>query len=64
MTVRRFVTIIASVFVLWALVICVCLSRAEFPVVRKDTVYLPHLTPASAWLDSVVRVDSLKARKR
>lgn len=32
--------------------------------ITTNTVYLPHLTPASAWLDSVVRADSLKAKRK
>jgi hypothetical protein len=55
--------------IVWAAVLFVISARAELPpgmhlanLVRVDTAYCPHRTPASAWLDSVVRVDSLNAK--
>lgn len=57
----RSLTIAAFIMtLLWALVIAVCLSRAELPagmhrasIVRADTVMRPHLTPTTRTLDSL-----------
>lgn len=55
---------------LWALVIFVALASAELPAgmhrdsITSDTVVFRSGTPASAWLDSVARVDSLKLERR
>ncbi|MBE3140819.1 MAG: hypothetical protein IMZ53_09575 [Thermoplasmata archaeon] len=68
MTIRSITTTAAIMACILALAMF-CLSQCE-PVaqevpqeVRVDTVLHPYQTPASAWIDSVARVDSLKAER-
>lgn len=70
MTPRRAVLAVSYFLAFWALVICVCLVRAELPegmyrasVVRVDTLIDFGGTPATRWLDSVMHEDSLKLER-
>ncbi|RPH88482.1 MAG: hypothetical protein EHM66_00300 [Deltaproteobacteria bacterium] len=71
MSPRRAALAVSYALAFWALLIFVCLARPELPAgmhrasfVRVDTLIDFVSTPASAWLDSVARADSLKIEKR
>jgi len=73
MTPRRAALAVSYFLAFWTLVVLICFARSELPAgmhwasfVRVDTLVLwaPHLTPASAWLDSVALADSLKIERK
>ena len=60
----------AIMAVIWCVVICTCLSRAELPagmhranVVQVDTAWRPHVTPVTLALDSLDSLWRIKCLK-